>query len=159
MTITGAAISIYVSLLPDSYVVIKGKFEQWRMKWINAEASKRPNTAVTALDDVGIFFPNISILLHILATLASSLQAERVFSTTDRTLTAFRSTMTELRLEAPVLLNRRPGPQGLLPLANADGLSTFDGIDGVAHKSVSSYLHNQKPCIPNQKPWKRPCTS
>ena len=115
MTITGAAISIYVSLLPDSYVVIKGKFEQWRMKWINAEASKRPNTAVTALDDVDIFFPNISILLHILATLASStLQAERVFSTTDRTLTAFRSTMTELRLEAPVLLNRRPGPQGLL---------------------------------------------
>ena len=49
------AISVYASLLPDSSVVIEGEFELWRMKWINTEASKRPNTAVTALDDVGIF--------------------------------------------------------------------------------------------------------
>ena len=68
------------------------------MKRINTEVSKRPNTAVTALDDVGILFPNTSIWLQILATLpTSTAQDERMFSAVGRT--AIRSTKTEVHLQ------------------------------------------------------------
>ena len=50
------AVSLYASLLLDSSIVIECEFELGLMKWINFEVLKRPNTAITALDDVGIFF-------------------------------------------------------------------------------------------------------
>ena len=70
---------MYALLLPDLSVVIENEFELWRVKWINTEVSKRPNT------DVGIFFPNICIWLQNLAILPiSTAQAERTLSTVDR---------------------------------------------------------------------------
>ena len=76
---------MYASLLTDSSVIIEGEFERWRLNWFNTEASKQPNTATTVLEDVGIFLPNISICLQIVATLPiSTAQAERMLSTVDR---------------------------------------------------------------------------
>jgi len=50
-------------------------------------------------------FPNIHILLKVLATLpVSTASPEQVFSKLERTLTAIRWTMSEERLEALVLL-------------------------------------------------------
>ena len=50
-------------------------------------------------------FPNIHLLLKVLATLpVSTASPERVFSKLERTLTAIRSNMAEERIEALVLL-------------------------------------------------------
>lgn len=72
-------------------------------------------------------YPNVFLLLKIFATLpVSSCEPERMFSKVERTLTAIRSSMSEDRLEALVILQ-----------AHRDNLpTTEDVIDKFA--SVSS---------------------
>jgi hypothetical protein len=64
------------------------------------------NTATLALNMCpSTFYPNINILLRILATLPSTTaEPERMFSKVTKTLSAIRSSMSEERLEACVLL-------------------------------------------------------
>jgi hypothetical protein len=64
------------------------------------------NTAILALNMCpSTFYPNINILLRILATLPSTMaEPERMFSKATKTLSAICSSMSEERLEACVLL-------------------------------------------------------
>ena len=87
-----------------------------------------PDTFIAALNACcQDTFPNMFVLLKILATLpVSSCEPERMFSKVDRTLTAIRSSMSEDRLEALVILQ-----------AHRDDLpTTEDVIDNFA--AVSS---------------------
>ena len=93
MAVTGAC-RFDVFLLDSLFVVITGEFGLWRMELVKSKVLQRPNIAIMALDDVGSFFPNISIWLQKLVTLSiSTAQAECTFLTVDRTLTAIRSKM------------------------------------------------------------------
>lgn len=50
-------------------------------------------------------YPNLSVLLQLLATLpVTTAEAERVFSKMERTVTAIRASMEEERLESLILL-------------------------------------------------------
>ena len=89
--------------------VVRGEFDLWTEHW-NKEDNKDKklitNTAIAALNACpSAFYPDNNKLLRILATLPSSTaEPERVFSKVTKTLSAVRSTMTEDRLEARVLL-------------------------------------------------------
>lgn len=99
------AIEVYASFIKDPIMVVKGEYMLWRKKWENVPAKSRPSSSISALDHCSEIFQNISLLLQLLATLpVTTAQAERVFSKMERTLTAIRSTMTEARLEALILL-------------------------------------------------------
>lgn len=65
-----------------------------------------PDTAISALNECDqCLFPNIFVLLKVLATLpVSTCEPERLFSKVEKTLIALRSTMSEDRLEALVLM-------------------------------------------------------
>lgn len=100
-----SALDLYTDLLLDPKVVIKSEFKLWREKWKKVECDERPTTALSALNKCSSFFPNIHLLLQLLATLPiTTAEAERMFSKLERTLTAIRSTMEENRLEALILL-------------------------------------------------------
>jgi len=90
----------------DTPVVVEAEFSLWSQKWANATEKAQCTTAVSALNECpSEFFPNMNILLRILSTLPSSTaEPERVFSKVNKTLSAVRSTMTEIRLEACILL-------------------------------------------------------
>ena len=101
------AVDKYSNFLQSS-VIVQGEFQRWNHKWWKlSEAERRQyNTAISALNACPAdFFPNINVLLRILATLPSSTaEPERVFSKVTKTLSALRSSMGEDRLEACVLL-------------------------------------------------------
>ena len=101
------AVDKYSNFLQSS-VIVQGEFQRWNHKWwMLSEAERRQyNTAISALNACPAdFFPNINVLLRILATLPSSTaEPERVFSKVTKTLSALRSSMGEDRLEACVLL-------------------------------------------------------
>jgi len=65
-----------------------------------------PDTAIAAMNACcQDTYPNIFVLLKVLATLpVSSCEPERMFSKVERTMTAIRSSMSEDRLEALVIL-------------------------------------------------------
>jgi len=71
----------------------------------SADEQRVPETAIAALNacDANVFHI-IFILLKILATLPVSREPEQMFSKVERTPTAIRSTMTQDRLKALVLL-------------------------------------------------------
>jgi len=73
---------------------------------MNTSEKAQCTTSVSALNACPLqFFPNISVLLRILSTLPSSTaELERVFSKVNKTLSDVRSTMTDDRLEACILL-------------------------------------------------------
>ena len=77
------------------------KFQIWKSHWSNV-ATEKPKTAISALNSCQEqIFPNIFVLLTILATLpVSTCEAERIFSKVDITFSALRSTTSEERLEA-----------------------------------------------------------
>ena len=98
-------ISVYGHLMEDPMVVVRCEYSLWQKKWSNVPKKDRPASALTALDRCAIF-PNISVLLQILATLpVTTAEAERMFPKLERTLTAIRSTMEEQRLEALLLIH------------------------------------------------------
>ena len=62
-------------------------------------------SAVHAYEECSDTFPNIKALLRILCTLpVTTMEAERLFSKVQSTLTAVRATMTEQRMESLILL-------------------------------------------------------
>ena len=97
------------SCFMSEVAVVRGEFDLWTEHW-NKEDNKDKklinNTAIAVLNACpAAFYPNINKLLRVLATLPSSTaEPERVFSKVTKTLSAVRSTMTEDRLEACVLL-------------------------------------------------------
>jgi len=90
----------------DTPAVVEAEFTLWSQKWANTSQKGECTTAVSALNACpSQFFPNINLLLRILSTLPSrTAEPERVFSKVNKTLSAVRTTMTEERLEACILL-------------------------------------------------------
>jgi len=90
----------------DTPAVVEGESRLCSQKWMNTSEKAQCTAAVSALNAcLSQFFPNIIVLLCILSTLPSSTaEPERVFSKVHKTLSAVRSTMTEDRLEACILL-------------------------------------------------------
>lgn len=67
--------------------------------------AKSIRTAAEAWDMCSSALPNIRSLLRILCTLpVTTMEAERLFSKVERTVTAARSTMSESRMEHLLLL-------------------------------------------------------
>ena len=96
----------YVSLLNDPLLVINSEYILWRQQWTATAAEQRPDTPTAALISCSsVKFPNVYRLLSILGTLpVTTCESERVFSKLQRTLMSIRSTMTQDRLEALLLL-------------------------------------------------------
>ena len=63
------ALENYIDLFSDSKMVIKAELLIWKEKWLQIEPEKRPKTALSALNKCSSTFPNISLLLQLLATL------------------------------------------------------------------------------------------
>ena len=96
-------LDLYLDLLTEPIATVKAEYKLWHLQWSNVE--EKPQTALTALDACSTSFPAISSLLQIMATLpCTTAQAERIFSKTERTLTAIRSSMSKDRVESLVLL-------------------------------------------------------
>lgn len=85
---------------------VRDEFKIWKRHW--SSCTNKPTTAVATINecrDTEAVFPNMVSMLTLLATLpVSTCEAERMFSKIDRTCSAIRSTMSEERLEALVLL-------------------------------------------------------
>ena len=96
-------LDLYLDLLTEPIATVKVEYKLWHLQWSNAE--EKSQAALTALDACITSFPAISLLLQIMATLpCTTAQAERIFSKTERTLTAIRSSMSEDRVESLILL-------------------------------------------------------
>lgn len=103
------AVNTYIDRFPDALIAIQTEYELWRRKWAKQPSARYPRTALTTLDHCSMY-PNISIILQLLATLpVTTAEAERVFSKVERTLTAIRASMEEERLEALILLQVHRG--------------------------------------------------
>jgi hAT family C-terminal dimerisation region len=100
-----AAVEKYADSL-DSVSLVEGEYHGWSQYWSTASDKMKHSTAISALNVCpAMFYPNINSLLRILATLPSTTaEPERVFSKVTKTLSAVRSSMSEERLEACVLL-------------------------------------------------------
>lgn len=100
-----AAVEKYTDSL-DSVSLVEGEYHRWSQYWSTASDKMKHSTAISALNVCpAMFYPNINSLLRILATLPSTTaEPERVFSKVTKTLSAVRSSMSEERLEACVLL-------------------------------------------------------
>ena len=96
----------YGHLVPVTERQAEAELVVWRGMCSRMPPEERPRTAIESLRRCPCdAFPATSRLLMILATLpVSTAEAERMFSKLDRTLSATRSTMTESRLEALVLM-------------------------------------------------------
>ena len=80
------AVRMYQSMFEDTEENIKLEYKLWVAKWQAVELEYRPSTAIEALQACGSYFPNMSILLEILAVLpVSTAQPERMFSKMERT--------------------------------------------------------------------------
>lgn len=112
----------YGPLMKDNPIEssVRDEFKIWQRHWSSCE--KKPTTAVATINEckgMEAVFPNMLTLLTLLATLpVSTCEAERMFSKVDRTCSAIRSTMSEERLEALVLLqthrNRLPSTEAVI---------------------------------------------
>jgi len=102
------AIDVYAGIFCEPPVALKQEYLLWRRKWQTSAVDSRPKTALSSLDQCSeLLFPNIALLLQILATFPiATVEAERMFSKVEQTLTAIRSTMHESRLEALLLLQQ-----------------------------------------------------
>ncbi|XP_043222796.1 52 kDa repressor of the inhibitor of the protein kinase-like [Amphibalanus amphitrite] len=85
---------------------VKAEFSVWKAMWRDKPKEEVPTTAISSLNACPAeIFPNVHMLLKVLSVLpVTTAEAERVFSKVARTLTALKTTMTEGRLEALVLL-------------------------------------------------------
>ena len=101
-----ASVLFYHKLLPDSSSV-HAEFSVWQMKWLEVKVEDRPSSAIEAFAACKeVFFPNIKILLGILATLpVSTATAERSFSTLKRIKSYIRNSSSETRLNGLGLMS------------------------------------------------------
>lgn len=98
-----SAAKLYEEDLPGSLLELSGEFELWKLKWINE--AETPSSALEAFTHATVFFPNIKVLLQILAILpVTTCSAERSFSSLRLIKNYLRSTMTENRLNGLALL-------------------------------------------------------
>jgi len=83
---------------------VAGEFEIWKQRW--SQSQEKPRNAIDALDVCNIvMFPNIAVLLQILATLpVTTATAEHSFSTLKRLKTYLRSSMCDERLTSLALI-------------------------------------------------------
>ena len=94
-----------MGLITEPIGVVKAEYQLWHSKWMSICAEERPRSALATLDQSNNTFSTVWLLLQIIATLKiSAAQAERVFSKTERTLTAIRCNMGEERLDFLILL-------------------------------------------------------
>ena len=116
------AISKYASLIDPSLTAIKAEYIFWQQHWRDDKQSVAllPANALDSLNQCSAkSYPNMHLLLKVLATLpVSTATPERVFSKLERTWTALRSTMTEDRIEAPVLIQAHRDRVISLPVDN-----------------------------------------
>lgn len=88
---------------------MKDEFKRWKIFWSNESKDELPATAIDAIrysKSIQLYYPNICILLHILATLpVTTASAERSFSCLRRLKTYLRSTMCEARLSGLALMS------------------------------------------------------
>ena len=98
----------YASFLNNSVAVIHTEYLLWQQLWKRRVQKNDviPKTAIAAINTCpASIYPNIFKLLQILATLpVSTAEPERIFSKVEHTLTDIRSSMSEERLEALILL-------------------------------------------------------
>ncbi|KAF0704552.1 52 kDa repressor of the inhibitor of the protein kinase-like isoform X2, partial [Aphis craccivora] len=103
-------ITIFIPLLDDiTDVLFESEIELWYTKWIHYKGNGLPSNIriLEVIDECSyMIYPNISSLLHILASLPISVAtAERSFSTLRRLKTWLRAKMGEERLTGMALLN------------------------------------------------------
>lgn len=91
-----AAAGIYKSDLPQP-LSLSGEITMWKQMWSGRQ--HHPQTAAEAHQEATEFFPNIKILLQILATVpVSTCSVERSFSSLKDIKSYLRTTMAEDRL-------------------------------------------------------------
>ena len=96
-------VAMYSNVFPGSLSDVEQEFKLWQVKWKNGKIMA--NNAFDALEQCTVNYPNIKLLLQILATLpVTTASAERTFSMLRRLKTWPRSTMTEDRLNGLALL-------------------------------------------------------
>ncbi|GBM23764.1 hypothetical protein AVEN_271126-1 [Araneus ventricosus] len=80
--------------------VVQSEFMLWKEKWTQEKSENLPKTAISSLEKCDkTFFPNIYILLKLLAVLPVSVATvERSFSSLRRLKTYLRNTTSERRL-------------------------------------------------------------
>lgn len=91
-----AAARVYSCDLPHP-LSLSGEIILWKELWCSRE--HLPETAAEAHQEANEFFPNVKILLQLLATIpVSTCSVERSFSSLKHIKTYLRTTMTEERL-------------------------------------------------------------
>ncbi|GBN81036.1 repressor of the inhibitor of the protein kinase, partial [Araneus ventricosus] len=87
--------------------VVKSEFMLWKEKWSQEKSENLPKIAISSLEKCDkTFFPNIYILLKLLAVLPVSVATvERSFSNLRRLKTYLRNTTSESRLNGLALLS------------------------------------------------------
>ena len=106
MTSLIAVHNLYLPIIGDSEVdQFKAEYKVWSSAWKN-HTGEIPQTAISSLNFCdNSSLPTINNLLQVLAIFPiSTAEAERLFSKVTRTLIALRSTITEERLEALILM-------------------------------------------------------
>lgn len=101
-----AAFNVYEEDLSHKEVV-QSEFMLWKEKWSQEKSENLPKTAISSLEKCDKnFFPNIYILLKLLAVLPVSVATvERTFSSLRRLKTYLRNTTSESRLNGLALLS------------------------------------------------------
>ncbi|GBO01371.1 hypothetical protein AVEN_90723-1, partial [Araneus ventricosus] len=87
--------------------VVQSEFMLWKEKWSQEKSENLPKTAISSLEKCDkAFFPNIYILLKLLAVLSVSVATvERNFSSLRRLKTYLRNTTSESRLNGLAFLS------------------------------------------------------
>ncbi|GBL82357.1 repressor of the inhibitor of the protein kinase [Araneus ventricosus] len=101
-----AAFNFYEEYLSHKEVV-QSEFMSWKEKWSQEKSENFPKTAISSLEKCDkTFFPNIYILLKLLAVVPVSVATvERSFSSLRRLKTYLRNTTSESRLNGLALLS------------------------------------------------------
>ncbi|GBM46498.1 repressor of the inhibitor of the protein kinase [Araneus ventricosus] len=101
-----AAFNFYEEYLSHKEVV-QSEFMSWKEKWSQEKSENLPKTAISSLEKCDkTFFPNIYILLKLLAVVPVSVATvERSFSSLRRLKTYLRNTTSESRLNGLALLS------------------------------------------------------
>ncbi|GBN66997.1 repressor of the inhibitor of the protein kinase [Araneus ventricosus] len=101
-----AAFNSYEEYLSHKEVV-RSQFMSWKEKWCQEKSENLPKTAISSLEKCDkTFFPNIYILLKLLAVVPVSVATvERSFSSLRRLKTYLRNTTSESRLNGLALLS------------------------------------------------------
>ena len=98
---------MYAEFVSDNRNKLRSEFDLWKQRWINTAEAELPKSAMDAFAACNeSLYPNVAVLLHVLATLpVTTASAERSFSTLKRLKTYLRSSMGDDRLTALALIH------------------------------------------------------